>query len=452
VTSSSDVFHDLHERKLAVSGRRGGVAWAAAFERSPKGVAAAVAFGGFLVAIPVLAPRLTLPWIAGGEAPGTTLFGRLLLAGGLGLIALAVFLARGDRRVVLVTAGLATAIAVYVAIATAALRATGAFLDYGALPEAAVRMGVGPVITAWGAVFVLATLRAGATLAAMLVGAGTIAVALLLPTWPNGTPALLTPLVLGLAPWLLLAVIAIWMRLRPRPVRGADTVALGLLSLGPLLPFVPFPQVVAEAVSAPPRRDLVSGDDVLFLVAAGAVWLAAGLLFGVRRRPRAGQTRASDWAAVRAALAVLLIGSLLVAAETMVVASGLQMINPLQQPAPLRLSAFLNHTLGVESRIDRSVDDLHSDDLREVRAGGSEMRTASGQELGWLGTVEVHDCFAPYRDAYEAWIVRVREVAANAVSVHDIAARDAVVVAWRQVESAWRFPLEETRLACRLAG
>jgi hypothetical protein len=331
------------------------------------------------------------------------------------------------------------------------LRGGASFFDYGALPEVAVRMGPAPVICAWGAVLALASLRVGPTLAAMVVGAGTVVVAMLLPTWPNGTPALLTPLVLGVLPWLALAAIAVWMRLRPRPTRGADVVALGLLLLGPILPFAPFPQVVSEVVSAAPRRDLVSGDDVLFLVAAGCVWLAAGLLFGVRRRPGAGQTRASDWAAVRASVAVFVVGITLVAAEAIFVSSGLQMANPLRQPPPLRLSAFLDHTLGVESRIDRSVDDLHSDDLREVRSGGSEMRTAAGQELGWLSTAEAHDCYVPYRDAYRAWVERVRTVAAQAVDVRDEAGRDAVTAAWRDVAATWHFPLEEARLACRLA-
>ena len=451
MTSTSGVFHDLHERKLAVRDRDRRRDWAEAMERSPKGVALAVAIGALLIAIPVLAPRLTLPWVAGGEAPGTTLFGRIVLVAAVALLVLAAALARGRRWAVLPSAALAAGVAVYVALAAASLRATGQFLDYGAPAELAVRMGPGPAIAAWGAVFVLATLRVGPTLGAMVVGAGTVVVALLLPTWPNGTPALLTPLVVGVAPWLGLAAVAVWMRRRDRPIRGADAVALGLLTLGPLLPFVPFPQVVSEVVSALPRRDLVSGDDVLFLVAAGAAWLAAGLLFGVRRRPGAGQTRASDWAAVRASLAVFLVGGLLVGAETIVVASGLQMINPLRQPAPLRLSAFLDHTLGVESRIDRSVDDLHSDDLREVRSGGSEMRIAAGQELGWLSTAEAHDCYAPYRDAYRAWIEGVRVVAAEAVAVNDVAARDAVIAAWRNVESGWQFPLEQTRLACRLA-
>ena len=127
------------------------------------------------------------------------------------------------------------------------------------------------------------------------------------------------------------------------------------------------------------------------------------------------------------------------------------MANPLRQPPPLRLIAFLDHTLGVESRIDRSVDDLHSDDLREVRSGGSEMRTAAGQELGWLSTAEAHACYVPYRDAYRAWVERVRGVAAQAVNVRDEAGRAAVAAAWQDVAGTWRFPLEETRLACRLA-
>jgi hypothetical protein len=451
VTSTSGVFHDLHERKTAVRDAHGRAGWTAAVRRSPKRVAFSVALAGLLLAIPVLAPRLTIPWVAGGPAPGTTLFGLVLLVGAIALLALAFPLVRGDTRAVPLIAGVAIGVAAFVAVATAALRGGASFLDYGAPSDVAVRMGPAPVICAWAAVLALASLRVGPTLAAMVVGGGTIVVAILLPTWPFGTPALLTPLVLGVLPWLVLGALAVWMRLRPRPTRGADAVALGLLLLGPILPFAPFPQVVSEVVSAAPRRDLVSGDDVLFLVAAGCAWLAAGLLFGVRRRPGTGQTRASDWAAVRAAVAVFVVGITLVAAEAIFVSSALQMANPLRQPPPLRLSAFLDHTLGVESRIDRSVDDLHSDDLREVRSGGSEMRTAAGQELGWLSTAEAHACYVPYRDAYRAWVERVRGVAAQAVNVRDEAGRAAVAAAWRDVAGTWRFPLEETRLACRLA-
>jgi len=239
---------------------------------------AGVLLGAVLVAAPALAglAGLDVPWSvsADDEINGIPIWPVLLVVGALlALVAIIDLAGRTELRQGAAIVGLGGAALAGLLVGITLRDGLQASVDDR---DAALALLPVYLLALWGSALVVGTLTFGPTRTAVLIGLVTLALALLLPSAPDGRPFVTWYATAGPAGPILIAgmlIVGVW-RLMDLPFVG------GILLGGALLVYALSLAAGTTPPDEPAGQGMLGLDGLVTLVQASAIWVALGAIFG----------------------------------------------------------------------------------------------------------------------------------------------------------------------------